>query len=116
MVGRRMPARAALLAAALVLGAGVAQAHAQDEQRLVMVHNNDPAQIEALENGGVYDVGYIGDATEAAVYLDSTGEALLRAQGYTIGKVVSTQADWENRRTEIAEADAAEAVAADVAE
>ena len=115
MVGKWMPARAALLAAALVLGAGVAQAQAQDEQRLVMVHNDNPAQIEALENGGVYDVGYIAADTEAAVYLDSTGEALLRAQGFTIGQVVSTQADYENRRAEIARTDAAEAVAADVA-
>ncbi len=116
MVGRRLPARAALLAAAFVLGAGVAQAQAQGEQRLVMVHNNDPAQIEALENGGVYDVGYIADDTEAAVYLDSTGEALLRAQGFTIGQVVSTEADYENRRAEIARTNAAEALAADVAE
>src|SRR4051795_7187808 len=115
MVGRRLPVRAALLAAALVLGAGVAQAQAQDEQRLVMVHNDNPAQSEALENDGVYDVGYIAADTEAAVYLDSTGEALLRAQGFTIGQVVSTQADYENRRAEIAQTNADEALAADVA-
>ena len=57
-----------------------------------MVYNDDPAQISALEKQG-YDVGYIGERTEAAVYLDAKQENLLRAQGYTIGEVVADEQD-----------------------
>ena len=65
MVGRRIVGTS-LVAAALLIG-GTAQAYAQDGQRLVMVYNT-PAQIAALEGQG-YDVGYVGEKNEAAVYL-----------------------------------------------
>ena len=114
MVGRGLYARTAMLAAALVLGAGVAQAQAQDGQRLVMVYNDDSAQISALETQG-YDVGYIGERTEAAVYLDAQQENILRAEGYTIGEVVADAQDSLNRRIEINAATEGEALAAEVA-
>src|SRR4051795_5288506 len=114
MVGRRMYGRTAMLAAALVLGAGVAQADAQDGQRLTMVYSSQE-QIQAMEKQG-YDVGYVGEPTEAAVYLDDNSEALLRAQGYKIGEVVFDDEDFQARRAEIARTDEAEALAADVAE
>src|SRR3954454_2357345 len=106
MVGRGLLS-ASLVAAALAL-VGAAQAHAQDDgQRLVMVHNNDPAQISALDKQG-YDVGYVGEPTEAAVYITSAQEGLLRAQGYTIGEVVADDADWQARQVEMAKTDEAQ--------
>jgi len=95
MVGR---GSMAVALAALLLGVGAASAAAQDGLRLQMVYNEDPAQITALEKQ--YDVGYIGERTEAAVYLDDNSEALLRAQGYTIGQVVHDEADSQARRAE----------------
>src|ERR1700759_1607620 len=97
MVGRRVLGPS-LVAMALLVG-GSSQAFAQDEQRLVMVYNNDPAQISALEKQG-YDVGYIGENTEAAVYLDAQQEAILKAEGYTLGQVVADDADWQARQVE----------------
>src|SRR5690242_6107521 len=97
MVGRRFVGTS-LVAAALLLGAA-AQAQAQDEQRLVMV-NGSSALIQTLESQG-YDVGFIGEPTEAAVYLDAEQENLLRAQGFTIGEVVFDAEDFAARRAEI---------------
>ena len=77
MVGRRIVGTSLVTAALLI--AATAQANAQDGQRLVMV-NGSEAQIAALENQG-YDVGYIGEHTEAAVYLNAQEENMLRAQG-----------------------------------
>ena len=79
-----------------------------------MVYNDDPAQISALEKQG-YDVGYIGENTEAAVYLDAQQENLLRAQGYTIGEVVADEDDFAARRAEINATTEGEAIAAEVA-
>src|SRR6201991_1178969 len=110
MVGR---GSMAVALAALLLGVGAASAAAQDGLRLQMVYNEDPAQITALEEQ--YDVGYIGERTEAAVYLDDNSEALLRAQGYTIGEVVHDEADAQARRAEINATTEGEAVAAEVA-
>ncbi len=111
MVGR---GSAVALAVALALGVGATQARAQDEaQRLVMVYNS-PEQIQTLEKQG-YDVGYIGDPNEAAVYLTSQQENLLRAQGFTLGQVVADDADWQARKVEMAKTDEAEALAAEVA-
>src|SRR4051794_38980733 len=103
MVGR---GSVAALAVALALGVGAAPASAQDGQRLMMVYNSS-AQIQTLETQG-YDVGYIGDPTEAAVYLTSEQENLLRAQGFQIGEVVADDADWHARQVEKANTDAAE--------
>src|SRR3954464_9580480 len=110
MVGR--VTLAAMAASALLLVSASA-ASAQDGQRLEMVYG-DEGQIAGLEKQG-YDVGYIGERTEAAVYLDDQSEALLRAQGFTIGQVVSDDASWQARKVAIAETDQAEALAADVA-
>ena len=112
MVGRRVLGTS-LVAMALMVG-GASQAHAQDGQRLIMVYNNDPAQISALEKQG-YDVGYVGENTEAAVYLDAQQENILKAEGYTLGEVVADDADWQARQVEMAKTDAGEALAADVA-
>src|SRR4051794_18322681 len=109
MVGR---GSMAVALAALLLGVGAATAAAQDGLRLQMVYNDDPAQIKALESQ--YDVGYIGDRTEAAVYLDDNSEALLRAQGYRIGQVVHDEADAAARRAEINEVTEGEARAAEI--
>src|SRR4051794_39991671 len=111
MVGRRLVGTS-LVAAALLMG-GNAQAFAQDGQRLVMVYNTEE-QISALENRG-YDVGYVGEKTEAAVYLDDESEALLRAQGYKIGAVVADDADFGARQAEIAKVDEGQALAGEVA-
>src|SRR4051794_20076438 len=112
MVGRRFVG-VSLVAAALLV-AGTAQANAQDGQRLVMVYNEDAAQISGLEGQG-YDVGYIGERTEAAVYLDAQQENLLRAQGFTIGEVVADEQTDLQRRAEINATTEAEALSAEVA-
>src|SRR4051812_25687873 len=90
----------AVALAALLLGVGAAQAAAQEDsgQRMVMVYGSE-AQIAGLENAG-YDVGYVGDKDEAAVYVDDQQEALLRAQGFQIGSTVEAQSDWEARKAE----------------
>jgi hypothetical protein len=78
-------ARALLLASALLLGAPGAAAFAQDDEelRLVKVTSSSAAAIQQLESR--FDVGYIGEPTEAAVYLTESDEALLRAEGYKVG-------------------------------
>ena len=76
---------------------------------------HSPAMIEALEDKG-FDVGFVGEQTEAGVYLDDVGEAQLRAEGYRIGAVVSTAEDFAARKAEIAATKAAEAVAAKTAQ
>ena len=81
MVGRGSVA--ALMGAALLMMGTSATAFAQDDTRMVMV-TGTPAMIEALEGKG-YDVGFVGELNEAGVYVDDAGEALLRAEGYTIG-------------------------------
>ena len=48
--------------------------------------------IEALEGKG-YDVGFVGELNEAGVYVDDADEALLRAEGYTIGETVEDDDD-----------------------
>ena len=89
----------ALLAAVLLLVGG-SQAFADENgRRLIIVTADTPSKIDQLQ--GKYDVGYIGDPTEAAVYLDSAEEALLRAQGYELGEVVEDQKTWLDRRAEI---------------
>jgi hypothetical protein len=106
--------RASVVGAVLMFGAA-SPAFAQDgEQRLIMVSHPDAEAIHALEDK--FDVGYIGDHTEAAVYLDATEEGILRAQGYTIGEVVADTDTWEARKAEIAAHDEAEAIAASIAQ
>src|SRR4051794_13749822 len=112
MVGR---GSVAALVVALALGVGAAPASAQDGLRLQKVYNNDPAQIAALEKQG-YDVGYVGERTEAAVYLNDDSAALLRAQGYTVGEVVADENTELARRAEINATTEGEALAAEVAE
>jgi hypothetical protein len=111
MVGRRLIGTS-LVAAVLLVG-GAAQASAQDGQRLVMVYNS-AAEIAGLENQG-YDVGYIGDKTEAAVYLTAQEEGLLQAQGFRIGAVVADDEDFAARAAANEQASQAEALAAAVA-
>ncbi|MDA0170279.1 M14 family zinc carboxypeptidase [Solirubrobacter taibaiensis] len=106
--------RATLLAAALALGAS-GPAYAQDtEKRLIKVTHPSEEAIHALEE--THDVGYVGDHTEAAVYLDASEEGVLRAQGYTIGEVVEDASTWEARKAEIAATTESEARAAEFAE
>ena len=89
----------ALLAAVLLLVGG-SQAFADENgRRLIIVTADTPSKIQQLESN--YDVGYVGEPTEAAVYLDSDEEALLRAQGYELGEVVEDQKTWLDRRAEI---------------
>src|SRR4051812_15943609 len=112
MVGR---VSLAAVAASALLFIGAASASADDGgQRLVMVYNNDPAQIRALDKQG-YDVGYVGEPTEAAVYVTSEQESVLKAQGYTLGEVVADDATWQARQVEMAKTDQADALAASVA-
>ena len=63
MVGRGL---VSLLGAAIVLGIGAPAALSDDGQRLIMVEHS-PFMIEQLEKQG-YDVGFIGEKYEAAVY------------------------------------------------
>ena len=79
-----------------------------------MVHNDDPAQIEALEKQG-YDVGYIAEDTDAAVYLDNRARRCCGPRATRSAEVVSDEADYENRRAEIARRPSREALAAEVA-
>ena len=89
---------------------GSAQAlAAEGEKRLVMVTANTEEAIQALEKS--YDVGYVGDHTEAAVYMDDQEEALLRAAGYKIGEVVHDNADYLDRKAAMAETTQREALA-----
>ena len=72
MVGRGF---LSLLGAAVVLGFSAPGALADEGQRLVMVEHS-PFMIQQLESKG-YDVGFIGEKYEAAVYVDAAerGEA-----------------------------------------
>jgi hypothetical protein len=119
MVGRwsvgqwaRGLAAAALSALAMLMLAGGGAALAQDADdgwRLVMVTANTRAEIDQLKDD--YDIGYIGEPTEAAVYLHDGDEAKLRALGYTIGETVEDRSTWLDRKAEIAATDAREALA-----
>jgi hypothetical protein len=92
-----------------------AVALAQDaDWRLVMVTADTAEQIQQLE--ARYDVGYVGERTEAAVYVDDESEARLRAEGYTIGATIQDQDDWLARKAEIAATDEREALAERFAE
>jgi hypothetical protein len=88
-----------LLGAAAVLGIAAPAALA-DGERLVMV-THSPFMIEQLEAKG-FDVGFVGEKTEAAVYVDDAGLAKLRAEGYTIGKTLEDQRTWEARTAQVA--------------
>ena len=83
MVGRGL---VSLLGAAIVLGISAPAALSDDGQRLVMVEHS-PFMIEQLEKQG-YDVGFVGEKYEAAVYVDDAAEAKLRADGYKIGQTI----------------------------
>ena len=83
MVGRGL---VSLLGAAIVLGISAPAALSDDGQRLVMVEHS-PFMIEQLEQQG-YDVGFVGEKYEAAVYVDDAEEAKLRADGYRIGETI----------------------------
>ncbi|HEX6026316.1 MAG TPA: M14 family zinc carboxypeptidase [Solirubrobacter sp.] len=65
---------------------------------------NTPAMIEQLEEQG-YDVGFVGEPYEAAVYVTGAEEAKLRAAGYKIGQTLEDESTWKARKREIAEAD-----------
>ena len=62
---------------------------------------HSPFMIEQLEKQG-YDVGFIGEKYEAAVYMDDAQEAKLRADGYKIGETVEDHTTWLARKAEIA--------------
>src|SRR3954453_1980676 len=109
-VGRRArgPAAASLFAMAFLALPGVALAQ-DDDWRMVKVTADTAEQIQQLD--GRYDVGYVGELNEAAVYVDDETEARVRAEGYTIGETVQTRADWLARKAEIAATDQREALA-----
>src|ERR1700754_459962 len=97
--GARRFASVALLGAALLLVGG-SQAFADENgRRLIIVTADTPSMIDQLQ--GKYDVGYVGEPTEAAVYLDDEEEAVLRAEGYEFGEVVEDHKTWLDRRAEI---------------
>ncbi len=97
MVGRGL---VSLLGAAIVLGIAAPAALSDEGQRLIMVEHS-PFMIEQLEKQG-YDVGYVGEKYEAAVYMDDAQEAKLRADGYKIGETVADNTTWLARKAEIA--------------
>ena len=97
----------------MLFGSGKALAADADDQRLVMVENS-PFMIEQLEKNG-YDVGFVGEKYEAAVYLDDASEAKLRADGYTIGQTIEDATTWQARRAQIAETTEREGLASEVA-
>jgi len=106
---------AGLLGAALALAAPGATALADgDDPRLVEVTADSPEAIQRLELK--YDVGYIGELTEAAVYVDDQTEAQLRAEGYRIGKTIEDRNTWQDRRAEIEAADQRDALAKEFAQ
>jgi hypothetical protein len=115
-VGRRArgPAAAALSALALLVAPGVALGQDDGDWRLVKVTADTPEQLHELD--ARFNVGEIGDADEADVYVTDETEALLRAEGYHIGAVIQTRDDWLARKAEIAATDAREALAAQFAE
>ncbi|HEX6026315.1 MAG TPA: M14 family zinc carboxypeptidase [Solirubrobacter sp.] len=96
-----------------MLGLGAPAALADDGQRLVMVEHS-PAMIEALEQKG-FDVGFVGEKTEAAVYLTVAQEAKLRAEGYRIGEVLEDARTHQARLAEISATKNREALAAEFA-
>ena len=55
--------------------------------------------IHALEEQ--FDVGYMSDKPQAAVYVDDAEEAQLRARGYKVGKTLEDHGSWEARKAEI---------------
>ena len=113
MIGRRALGRrgiATLVGLALPLAFGGAQALAADGEapHLVKVTGSE-AMIEQL--GAQYDVGYVSDRTEAAVYVTHDEEAQLRALGYKVGEVLEDQSTWLARKAEIAATTEAETLA-----
>jgi hypothetical protein len=109
MAGRGL---GSLLVAAIALGCCAPAAFA-DEPRMVMVEHS-PAMIESLEGKG-YDVAFVGDLTEAAVYVDNADEARLRAEGFRIGATVEDASTRLAVKAEIAETTEEEALAGEVA-
>src|SRR5262245_54197036 len=95
----RRGAQGLALVAALLLAGGSEAFADENGRRLIMVTADTPSKIDQLQ--GEYDVGYVGEPTEAAVYLDRGEEALLRAQGYGLGEVVEDHKTWLDRRAEI---------------
>jgi hypothetical protein len=104
----------ALLGLALPMAFGGAQAFAEGESRLVKVTAASDAMIHQLEES--YDVGYVTDHTEAAVYVTDADVAKLRALGYTIGETVEDANTWEARKREIAAVKETEALAGQFAQ
>ncbi|MDA0183242.1 M14 family zinc carboxypeptidase [Solirubrobacter phytolaccae] len=103
-----------MLGTAIMLGAGSA-AYADDtERRLIKVTHPSEEAIHELES--THDVGYVGDHTEAAVYLTPAEEGVLRARGFTIGAVIEDKGTLEARKAEIAATTKSEALAAEFAE
>jgi hypothetical protein len=103
-----------VLVSAAVLALGGASAALADEgQRLVMVEHS-PFMIEQLEQQG-YDVGFVGEPYEAAVYLDDESEAVLRAKGYKIRQTLENQTTWLARKAQIAATTEKETLAAEFA-
>ena len=110
MLGRGLVLGLALL----VLVPGATALADGSEPRLVEVTADSAEAIERLELK--YDVGYIGDHTEAAVYVDDETEARLRAEGYRIGNTIEDRNTWRDRRAEIDATDAREALAKEFAQ
>jgi hypothetical protein len=105
--GARRLGFAAVLGVALSVGASAPALAVDEQQRLIKVTADSAAKIAMLEDE--FDVGYVGEPTEAAVYLDAEQEALLRARGYRLGQVIEDQSTWEARKREIAAANEREA-------
>ncbi|HWK24960.1 MAG TPA: M14 family zinc carboxypeptidase [Solirubrobacter sp.] len=112
--GARRLGLAAVLGATLLLAAAAGPARADDgDWRLVMVTGDDRASIDQLKDD--YDIGYVGEPNEAAIYLDDASEARLRALGYRIGETIENRDTWQARKQEIAAAKEREATAGELA-
>jgi len=105
---------AVALAGVMALGAGPAFAVDGEAPRLVKVTAQSDEHLHALEAD--FDVGYVTDHAEAAVYVTGAQEAQLRALGYEIGDTIEDESTWEARKAEIAAVTAAEEAAAEFAE
>ncbi len=111
MVGRGF---LSLLGAAVVLGFSAPGALADEGQRLVMVEHS-PFMIQQLESKG-YDVGFIGEKYEAAVFMDAAerGEAAGRRLQDRPGRSRTTNTRLD-RKAEIAATTQSEALASEFA-
>ena len=113
--GARRLGTVVALGASLLIAAGGGTALANDDDwRLVMVTGDSRAAIDQLKDN--FDIGYVGDLNEAAVYVDDESEARLRALGYEIGETLENRRTWLARKAEMQATAEREAVARDLAQ